>query len=62
MAWTSLPGGMIGRLRDEPLLMGDLRYVPSGLGLLSSQSSIYGPDNVCWLPTTAAGTGLRGLG
>ena len=36
--------------------MGDLRHVPSGLGRLSSQSTIYGPDNACLLPTTATGS------
>ena len=41
---------------DELLPMGDLRHVPSGLGRLSSQSTIYGPDNACLLPTTATGS------
>ena len=40
--------------------MSELRQVPFGLGRLSSQSTIYGPDNVCLLPTTATGSGLRG--
>ena len=38
---------------DELLPMGDLRHVPSGLGRLSSQSTIYGPDNVCLLDCEA---------